>query len=128
MSDKTNEVNKRHMSWRLRLVALLAILVSTWLYGMLLGYMGGNLPYIDAFTTMCSVVAMIVSVGMYSEQWWIWIAVDVFTVYLWVIDFISGTESLSTLLMWIVYLGNAIIMAIKWEKEARQNKKELKES
>ena len=28
-----------------------------------------------------------------------------------------GSESIATLLMWIVYLGNAIIMLVKWEKE-----------
>lgn len=122
MNSETNEVKKRHMSWKLRILSLVSIAVSTWLYGMLLAHLGGNMPYVDAFTTMCSVIAMIVSIGMYSEQWWIWIGVDIFTVYLWWVDFRTGNDNLSTLLMWIVYLGNAIIMCIKWEKEARVSK------
>lgn len=35
-------------------------------------------------------------------------------------DFRNGSDNIATLLMWGVYLGNAIIMLIKWEKEARQ--------
>ena len=69
---------------------------------------------------MSSVIAMIVSVKMYSEQWWIWIAVDVFSVYMWWTNFTIGNDNMATLLMWIVYLLNAIIMCIKWEKEIRK--------
>ena len=78
------------------------------------------MPFVDAFTTVSSVAAMIISVRMYAEQWWIWIAVDVFSVYMWWCDFRSGSDNMATLLMWAVYLGNAVIMLIKWEKEARQ--------
>ena len=67
---------------------------------------------------------MIVSVGMYAEQWWIWLIVDVFSVYMWWCDFRSGSDNVATLLMWSVYLINAIIMMIKWEKEA-QNRNEV---
>lgn len=126
MNAETCEVKKRHMSWKMRLLSLVAIAASTWIYGLFLTYLGGNMPYIDSFTTMCSVIAMIVSIGMYSEQWWIWIGVDVFTVYLWFVDFKAGNDNLATLLMWIVYLGNAFIMCWKWEKEARQNKEVAK--
>ena len=122
MNTETHEVKKRHMSWKLRLLSVAGVALSTWLYGMLLQHLGGSMPYVDSFTTMCSVIAMIVSIGMYSEQWWIWVAVDVFTVYLWFVDFRAGNDNLATLLMWIVYLGNAVIMLIKWEKEARKNK------
>ena len=65
---------------------------------------------------------MIVSVKMYSEQWWIWILVDIFSVYMWWTQFKIGQDNMATLLMWIVYLGNAIIMCIKWEKEAKKIK------
>ena len=61
---------------------------------------------------------MVVSVKMFMEQWIIWIAVDVVTVIMWAAAFANGNESMATLLMWIVYLGNAIIMYFKWAKEA----------
>ena len=30
---------------------------------------------------------------------------------------------MATLLMWVVYLGNAIIMCLKWEREVKANDK-----
>ena len=77
----------------------------------------------DAFTTVSSVVAMVVSVRMFAEQWWIWLAVDLFTIYMWASNFLKGQENIATLLMWIIYLGNAVIMCVKWEKEIRGDKK-----
>ena len=79
------------------------------------------MPFVDSFTTVSSVVAMVVSVKRYSEQWWIWLGVNSLSVYMWWCDFRSGSDNMATLLMWVVYLGNAVIMLIKWEKEARQN-------
>ncbi|MGG6555476.1 UNVERIFIED_CONTAM: hypothetical protein MUK63_06295 [Blautia caecimuris] len=37
-------------------------------------------------------------------------------------DIPPGSDNMATLLMWVIYLGNAIIMLIKWEREAKLNK------
>ena len=105
-----------------RLIWLLVMIASTIVYGLILKKLGDAMPFVDSFTTVSSVVAMIVSVKMYSEQWWIWILVDIFTVYMWYTRFSIGQENMATLLMWAVYLLNAIFMCYKWEKEARKNK------
>jgi len=120
MNNSTYEVNKIHMTNKNRIKWLIIMILSTILYGYILKYLGDAMPFVDSFTTMSSVIAMIVSVKMYSEQWWIWILVDVFSVYMWWINFSMGSENLATLLMWMVYLLNAIIMCIKWEKEVRK--------
>ena len=123
MNKETNEVNKIHMTNKVRLFWLATMIIATIGYGFILKWMGDAMPFVDSFTTVSSVVAMIVSVKMYSEQWWIWIAVDVFTVYMWLVNFIQGSENMATLLMWVVYLANAIIMCVKWEKEVINNSK-----
>lgn len=120
MNDETKEVEKKHMDWKNRFVLLISIVVFTYLYGLFLTYLGDAMPFVDAFTTVSSVIAMIISVKMFAEQWWIWVAVDVFSVYMWWCNFSSGSDNMATLLMWVVYLGNAIIMLVKWEKEARK--------
>lgn len=122
MNAETHEVTKKHMKTKGRVFMVLAIALGTVVYGYILKLMGDAMPFVDAFTTVSSVVAMIVSVKMFAEQWWIWIAVDVFTVYMWACNYFSGNENIATLLMWIVYLGNAVIMCIKWEKEIRRCK------
>jgi nicotinamide mononucleotide transporter len=121
MNTETHEVNKRHMTNRGRLLLLLSIIIGTVAFGYILKHFGDAMPFVDSFTTVSSVIAMIISIKMFTEQWWVWIAVDVFSVYMWWCDFTSGSDNMATLLMWIVYLGNAIIMCVKWEKEARKN-------
>ena len=125
MNNKTNEVTKKNMKWSGRLIMAISILIGTLLYGMILNKMGDAMPFVDAFTTVTSVVAMIVSVKMFAEQWWIWVVVDVFTVYMWFVSFMQGKENIATLIMWMVYLVNAVIMLVKWEKEARRTYNEV---
>lgn len=127
MNNETHEVEKRHMSWLWRIVTVAGIALATWLYGLLLTYLGDAMPYVDAFTTASSVVAMIISIWMFSEQWWIWVAVDAFSVYMWIVNFMANQESFATLLMWLIFFGNSVIMLVKWEKEAHKNKKKEKD-
>ena len=127
MNVETAEVNKRHMSNKVRLLSILSIAILTIGYGYVLKYLNDAMPFVDSFTTVSSIIAMIVSIGMYAEQWLIWIAVDIFSTYMWFMDFMNGSDNIATLLMWAIYLGNAFIMFYKWEKECRQNEKEIKE-
>lgn len=122
MNKETNEVKKRHMGLKLRILALIGIIITTIIYAIILKHLGDAMPLIDSFTTVSSVVAMIISIGMYSEQWWVWIFVDIFTVIMWGINFVAGNDNIATLLMWIIYLVNAIIMCVKWEKEVHNTK------
>jgi len=121
MNKETLEVKKIHMKNTSRIFWILVMVGATIGYGFVLKSLGDAMPFVDSFTTVSSVVAMIVSVKMYSEQWWIWIAVDVFSVYMWWCSFQQGSDNMATLLMWVVYLFNAIVMCIKWEKEAVKN-------
>ena len=122
MNKETNEVKKIHMKNIERIVWLLIMILGTFIYGLVLKALGDAMPFVDSFTTVSSVVAMIVSVKMYSEQWWIWILVDIFSVYMWYTNFRIGSDNIATLLMWAVYLINAIIMCVKWEKEVLRKK------
>lgn len=123
MNKETKEVNKVHISNKERLLWLFVMIGATIIYGYILMLLGDAMPYVDSFTTVSSIVAMIISVKMCSEQWWIWIVVDIFTVYMWLVNFMTGSENIATLLMWGIYLVNAFIMCYKWEKEIYLNKK-----
>ncbi len=121
MNKETLEVKKIHMKNKTRLITLFGMIALTIGYGFILQLLGDEMPFVDSFTTVSSVVAMLISVKMFAEQWWIWIAVDVFSVYMWYTRFSIGQDNMATLLMWVVYLLNAVFMCYKWEKEARKN-------
>lgn len=121
MNAETHEVEKKEMNLNGKFILCGCVIVATIAYGFMLKWLGGALPFIDALSTVVSVVAMIISIKMYAEQWILWIVVDVVTVIMWAIAFAQGNDSIATLLMWIVYLGNAVVMYVKWIKEAKAN-------
>ncbi len=123
MNTATGSVKKRKMTGSQRIYMLALIGICTVIYGVILRYLGDIIPFIDSFTTIASVFAMIISVKMYVEQWYIWIAVNVMSVIMWMIAFANGNDSMATLLMWIVYLFNSAIMCLKWEREVRKEQR-----
>lgn len=120
MNEETKEVIKKAMTWKMRGLFTLLIGIGTIIYGLVLNYLGDSNPYLDSFTTVCSVFAMVISIKMYAEQWIIWVVVNIASVIMWAIAFSSGNDNIATLLMWCVYLINAVIMLIKWMKEANK--------
>lgn len=120
MDQNTREVVKRNMTWTGKWLTLGLILFGTLGYGTLLQKLGDAMPFLDAFTTVTSVGAMVLSVRRFAEQWWIWVVVNVFSVYMWWCSFQVGQDNMATLLMWVVYLINSVMMLVKWEREARR--------
>ena len=118
MNPETNEVYKKRMTNNQRFIMYIVVILGTILLGYISNLWGGNLPFIDALSTITSVVAMIVSIKMFMEQWILWVIIDVITVGMYLWAFINGECGISVLLMWIVYLTNAIIMYFKWRNEA----------
>ena len=123
MDNGTNEVIKRNMSVNGRIWMVVAAIIGTVGMGLISRVLGGNLPYVDAMSTICSIIAMVISIRQYVEQWWLWVWVDVITVGMYAYAFVNnGYNGFSTLLMWSVYLINAVVMLVKWQKEASARK------
>ena len=119
MNTETHEVEKKHMSREGRLLLALVIIISTIIYGSVLKVIGGNMPFVDSFTTVSSMIAMIISVMMYSEQWYMWLVINSMSIVLWIGNLMNGTDNWATLIMWLVFWVNSVINLIKWEKESR---------
>ena len=121
MNEETGEVVKRRLPRNRRVWVYGLTAAAILLYGLVLKALGGNLPYVDSMSTVVSVTAQILSVKRLTEQWVLWIVVDVVTVVMWGIHFAQGGETVATLAMWSVYLINAVIMYIRWNREGRAN-------
>lgn len=117
-----NTVAKKRMKWWQDLIWGVVSVGAVFAYSFILKLLGGNLPLVDSMSTVFSVVAQILMIRRFAEQWIIWIIVDAVSVIMWVVAYANGEGSIAMLLMWSVYLGNAIIMFIKWMKESRNNK------
>lgn len=88
-------------------------------YKLILDALGGNATLLDSMSTVFSIVANILMVMRYREQWALWIIVDVVTVIMWIIagDFLMTV-------MWAIYLINAVYGWIMWTKISRYNGRE----
>lgn len=85
-------------------------------YGFVLKHLGGSLPFVDATSTVLSVIAMILMARLFMEQWVLWIIVDVVSVIMWVVVMLQGGNDIAVLLMWTAYLVNAVYGLINWIK------------
>jgi len=119
LNDETGEVSKEKLSGKASVIVYAATLIGIVVYGYILKAMGGNLPFFDSMSTVVAISAQILSVKRLKEQWVLWIVVDIVTVIMWAVNFAQGGESIATLAMWSIYLINAIIMFVKWNKEAK---------
>lgn len=82
---------------------------------------GQNSPYIDSITTVLSIVATILMVRRFKEQWLVYIVLNMFTVLLWVIRTLEGSgEGLLMIAMWSTYLMNAAYGYYNWNKGAKE--------
>lgn len=82
---------------------------------------GQNSPYIDAITTVLSIVATFLMVRRFKEQWLVYIVLNMFTVLLWVIRMLEGSgEGLLMIVMWSAYLVNAAYGYYNWNKGAKE--------
>ncbi|MFV0288999.1 MAG: nicotinamide riboside transporter PnuC [Mycoplasmatales bacterium] len=75
-----------------------------------------QLPLIDAFTTYAGITAGVLMALRYSEQWWIWIGVNIGSVVMWFTMLGKADNAAAMVIMWSAYLINAIYGLYKWEK------------
>lgn len=98
-------------------VTLASFVVIFILYAFLLKKIGGNVVWIDSATTTLSVIAQLLMLKRYTEQWLFWIAVNVFSIILWVKALLlQGGNDVSMLVMWSAFLINSIYGYYNWSK------------
>lgn len=120
MKKDSGEVLKIRLSSKTNLMIFAGSGVAVLIYSQVLKNLGGNLPILDSISTVFSIVAQFLCVLRAAEQWIFWIIVNVVSVTMWGIAFSQESEGVATLLMWCVYLVNAVIMWISWHKETRE--------
>ena len=77
-------VTPRALSARTITVLIVATLVGSGLVGWgLAAWTDDTQPYLDAFTTVPALVAQVLMILVYREHWFLWLAVDILSVALW---------------------------------------------
>ena len=83
-SRESKLIIPRRLSWRVLWLIAVSTLLLSWLTGWgLSAWTDDTQPYLDAFTTVPALVAQVLMILVYREHWFIWLAVDVLSVALW---------------------------------------------
>jgi nicotinamide mononucleotide transporter len=103
LKSDNGEVVKTKLFPMERISYLISAVVITAIVSQLLIRFGDATPYIDAITTVFSIVGLILTVKRCVEQWYVWFIVNGLSVIMWVEAYINGSNCFATILMWITY-------------------------
>lgn len=120
-STKGEDVIVKRLNIKQWIQLSLVVIVSSVFYSYFLYLIGGQQVRIDSVAVVLSVVAQILMVKRYVEQWALWIAVNVLSISLWAIVLItSGGNDWSMLVMWSAFLINSVYGYINWIKISKK--------
>ena len=123
LKAEVQEIIKRALSWQYRLLTAGIALAGTAAGAFILHKLGDQAPVLDAFTTVLSVIAMVLTVKRCLEQWAIWTMVNIASIYMWYKVYLTGNGSIAILLMWVLSLINGIIFYCLWQRELKNVQK-----
>ena len=122
-NQESGAVNAVHLTRRTALVLLLVAAVLIPVFAWILGLpaIGDSQPWLDATTTVVSILAMYMMVKAIAEQWYIWIVLDAVQVIKWTVATVQGQEHAALMLvMFAFFLANAIYGLIQWNGLAKR--------
>ena len=114
----TLQVQTRRLSPKLIPLIGMSIVALSVLTGWLLGrYTDDPQPYLDAFTTVPAIVAQILMVMAYREQWYLWFVVDVLAMVMWL-----RAENYCMAAQYAFWCANCVYGYIQWTKSLEKTK------
>lgn len=115
------EVKFRTMTRKFLINTVIITLVAIFVYAEVLKWMGGNFAFMDSLTTVVSVIASMLYLMRYSEQWLMWVIVNALSIVMWIMVFMSGDQSaLLIIIMKAVNLCNSSYGYYNWRRIARR--------
>ena len=109
----------------LNLKSILFVFLITFLGCAFLGYFLSkihtqNSPYLDGMSTIISIVATILMILRYKEQWLLYIILNIITIIIWIIRTLDGSESgIMMIVMWSAFLINATYGYYNWSRGSK---------
>lgn len=119
--DSDGDVKSKTLTNKGKIILTIVSIASIAAYSFILSLLGGNIPIIDATSTILSIIAQILMVRRYLEQWYLWVIVNIVSIIMWAVSLTQGSGDMSTLLMWVIFLLNSLYGLYNWRKEHKKN-------
>ena len=119
LKEDSGEIEKTKLSKKERWIYCLSALFLSVIVSKVLIVLGDATPYIDAITTVFSIIGLILTVRRCVEQWYIWFVVNGLSVVMWIEAYMKGSNCFATILMWVTYFVLSIYFLHTWKKELK---------
>lgn len=114
--DISDSVPTRALSTSFIIIMAVGIVLCSFLVGMFLArFTDDSQPYLDAWTTVPALVAQVLMILAYREQWYIWFLIDVLYVVLW-----ARAGDYCLLAQHLFWCVNCVYGYIHWSKTLQQ--------
>lgn len=92
-------------------------IISTLTYGLgsVFTHFNGTQPFLDSLTLVVALVAQVLMVLRYREQWALWIVLNVVSVYQWL-----TLGNMSLFALYLAFTINSLYGLVKWSKQQKQ--------
>ncbi|MBQ9338802.1 MAG: nicotinamide mononucleotide transporter [Paludibacteraceae bacterium] len=116
-SSEANTLLTRRLSavWRV-VLAVVAVAGSVLAALALERFTDDSQPWLDAFTTVPSIVAQLLMINRYREQWMLWIVVDMLAIWMWCI-----ADNMSMAVLYAFWCCNCVYGYYNWKKTEQHN-------
>ena len=95
-------------------LSIAGVIAATIIVGMWLDSIGSNQAYLDAATNVIAILAQLLMVWRYREQWVWWILIDIICIVMW-----FNVGNWSMVAMYIAWTANCIYGWYNWSKLAK---------
>lgn len=117
LDEETNIVLTRKLNLPQLFLTVGGISLVTFILGSIFNNMNGTQPFIDSFTLVLALVAQLLMVLRYREQWVLWICLNIVSIYQWL-----TLGNMSLVALYIAFLINSIYGFVVWSKQVKENK------
>ena len=108
------------------LILTAAIIIAYVGYSFILREIGSNFAGLDGLAVVLSVLAQILMILRFAEQWVLWIIINVLSVALWIATLTtSDGNDWTVLAMWVAFLINSIYGYVNWLKISKDGVKNV---
>lgn len=123
--NEDKNVKVREFTLKNSIIITLSCIVGSIVLGYLLTLIPTQrLAFIDATSNCINLCGVILLILRFKESWWLWLINNIIDLIIWIITVINGgSGSVMMLLVSIGYLLINIYGVIKWNIEAKKNKK-----
>lgn len=119
--DDEGTVIARRLTAKQIILLVIGLLIAITAYWRVLVALGGNLQLIDSITTVLSIVAFLLQIGRFMEQWILWMIINVFSIMMWSLLLGTPEGSVTMIIMFSAYLINGVYGFRNWLKLSNVN-------